>query len=251
MRLVFALAIVALGAVPAAAQQAGDRYGYGPAPRAPTAASAQPLENQGVRALTWASKTQPQAAAAAAAAADLPAAPPRPQSLALAGQYERRQAWTRDLPPPPSARPVARQASAYQPFVPQTPYFDRPQQVAALTPPAVRPATAPAPVPLRAAPAATAARADRGPSLAGAAPVAQPVAKPAQQVAQAAPHAGEGVHFYSLHRAYGLTPDAIPEPPPGQRYVLMGPPDPPRAKPAERDDDDNDDAPAGKPSRPF
>jgi hypothetical protein len=70
-------------------------------------------------------------------------------------------------------------------------------------------------------------------------------------MAQAAPYAGEQVHYYSLHRAYGLTPDAIPEQPPGQRYVLMGPPDAPAAKPAERDDDDNDDAPAGKPSRPF
>ena len=250
MRLFFALAVVALGAAPAAAQQAGDRYGYGPSPRAPSAETAQPIENQNVRALTWASKASPQVAATAA----LPAAPARPQSLALAGQYERRQAWTRDLPPPPSARPVERQPAAYQPFTPQAPYYDRPQQVAALTPPPVRQAAAPvraAPIP-QAAPMPTAAKTDRGPRLAGP-PTTPPAsaAAPARQMAQAAPYAGEQVHYYSLHRAYGLTPDAIPEQPAGQRYVLMGPPDTPAAKPAERDDDDNDDAPAGKPSRPF
>jgi hypothetical protein len=235
MRLVFALAVVALGAAPAAAQQAGDRYGYGPAARGQGAAIAQPLETQGLRVLTWASKAHPQATAPA----DLPMAAARPQSLALAGQYERRQAWTRDLPPPPSARPTGPQPTGYQPFVPQAPYHDRAQQVAALTPPTVRPA------PLRAAPTAPSIKADVGPALAGAAPA------PVRQVAQAAPHAGEQVHYYSLHRAYGLTPDAIPEPPPGQRYVLMGPPDQPQARSADRDDDDNDDAPAGKPSRPF
>lgn len=243
MRLVLALTVVALGAVPAAAQQAGDRYSYGPNPRAQNAAIAQPLENQGVRALTWASKATPQMASTLPA----PAAPARPQSLALAGQLTGRQGWARDLPPPPSARPAAYQPAAYQPFVPQAPYYDRPQQVAALTPPSVRQA----PSPPRAAPPALAAVADRGPPLAGGPASRQAAAAPVRQMAQAAPHAGEQVHYYSLHRAYGLTPDAIPEPPQGQRYVLMGPPDEPHAKPSAHDDDDNDDAPAGKPSRPF
>jgi hypothetical protein len=232
MRLVFALALVALSAAPAAAQSAGDRYGYGPAARGQRVAMAQPLENQGLRALTWASKAAPQAAA-----------PARPQNQAVTGQAERRQAWTRDLPPPPSARPAASQPTAYQPFVPQAPYYDRPQQVAALTPPPVSLAAAS----VRPMPVARQAMADRGPPLAG----APPAAPPARQMAAAAPHAGEQVHYYSLHRAYGLTPDAIPEPPPGQRYVLMGPPDQPQARSADREDDDNDDAPAGKPSRPF
>lgn len=244
MRLLFALAIAALGAVPAAAQQAGDRYGYGANSRAQSAPTAQPLENQGVRALTWTSKARSQPASAAPAAV----ASPRPQSLALAGQFTRGPAWARDLPPPPSARPTTYQPAAYQPFVPQTPYFDRPQQVAALTPPPARTAPAPVPAPLHAAPIAPQARSDHGPPLAGG-----PTASQTAPAPQVAPHAGEGVHYYSLHRAYGLTPDAIPEPPQGQRYVLMGPPDEPRAKAPKRDDDtnDDDDAPAGKPSRPF
>jgi hypothetical protein len=49
----------------------------------------------------------------------------------------------------------------------------------------------------------------RGPVLAGGPPA----------------HAGTEARLYSLHRAYGLQPDAIPEPPAGQRYVLVGPPD--------------------------
>lgn len=246
MRLVLALALVALGAVPAAAQQAGDRYGYGASPRAQGTSIAQPIENQGVRPLTWASKANSQAASALPA----PAASARPPGLAMAGQFAGRQAWTRELPPTPSARPVTRQEAAYQPFVPQTPYFDRPQQLAALTPPPVR--TAPV---VQAAPVAPLAKTDRGPSLAGGPgrPAPAPVAPTlAPQVARATPHAGEQVHYYSLHREYGLTPDAIPEPPQGQRYVLMGPPDEPR-KATKRDDDTNDDedSPVGKPTRPF
>jgi hypothetical protein len=243
MRTLLAFAVVVLGAAPAAAQQAGDRYGYGPNPGAQLAPAAQPLENQGFRTLTWASKVSPRVTQAAPA----PMAPARPQSLALAGQFDRGPARARDLPPPPSAHQAAYQPAAYQPFVPQAPYHDRPQQVAALTPAPTRQP----PAPVRAAPVAPPAKTDRGPPLAGATPASQAVAATRQMAQATAPHAGEQVHYYSLHRAYGLTPDAIPEPPPGQRYVLMGPPDPPRAKAADRDDDDNDDAPAGKPSRPF
>ncbi len=43
------------------------------------------------------------------------------------------------------------------------------------------------------------------------------------------PHAGTEARLYSLHREYGLQPDAIPEPAAGQRYVLVGPPDRPAA----------------------
>ena len=59
---------------------------------------------------------------------------------------------------------------------------------------------------------------------------------PAQQLAQndttAAPAASPavlqptGVHFYSLHREYGLTPDAVVTPK-DRPMVLIGPPDNP------------------------
>ena len=50
-----------------------------------------------------------------------------------------------------------------------------------------------------------------------------------------APAAGGHTRFYSVHRGYGLTPDAIPEPPAGDRYVLIGPPDAPAPKTDEQD----------------
>lgn len=61
------------------------------------------------------------------------------------------------------------------------------------------------------------------PALRASAP--RPVAAPAQpqavaaQTTQPAPRN----HFYSLHREYGLTPDAIPPAPADDRYVLIGP----------------------------
>ncbi len=43
-----------------------------------------------------------------------------------------------------------------------------------------------------------------------------------------APGARSGrAHFYSLHRAYGMTPDAIPPPPVGNNFILVGPPSAP------------------------
>jgi hypothetical protein len=62
-----------------------------------------------------------------------------------------------------------------------------------------------------------------------AAPAPQPAAafaQPASAPAQAQPAQGTtGVHFYSLHRAYGMSPDPIPAPSEGHT-VLIAPPDP-------------------------
>lgn len=229
MRIALALTLVALGAVPAAAQSAGDRYGYGPSPRAVAATASQPLESLGIHPLTWASKSQsPVAPPAADASPAQSMAPVRPQ------------AWARDLPSPVSAAPRRESPSAYQAFQPQAPYGA--QQLAALTPARPQPLMAP---PAPASPPGY--RPPRGPELAGG-PAAKPEAP--QQVAQAAAHGGAPVHYYSLHRGYGLTPDAIPEPPAGQHYVLMGPPDKASAPSSEHDDND-DDTQTGKTSRPF
>ena len=45
--------------------------------------------------------------------------------------------------------------------------------------------------------------------------------------------------LYSLHREYGLSPDAIPAPPKGDNYVLIGPADEPKP---DKDESDKDDA---------
>lgn len=228
MRLPLALTLVALGAFPAAAQSAGDRYGYGPSPRVRAAAVAQPLESLGIRPLTWASKSQS------------PLAPPVAPSAAQSMVPAQPQAWVRDLPPAPPAVARRESPSTYQAFQPQAPYGA--QQLAALTPPIRQALIAPPAPALPPAP-----RPSRGPELAGG-PAARPEAP--QQVAQATAQGGTPVHYYSLHRGYGLTPDAIPEPPAGQHYVLMGPPDKASAPSSEHDDND-DDTQTGKTSRPF
>lgn len=51
-------------------------------------------------------------------------------------------------------------------------------------------------------------------------PASQPQAAPAPAPA---PARSGGAHLYSLHRAYGMTPDAIPPPPIGDNYILVGP----------------------------
>jgi hypothetical protein len=52
-------------------------------------------------------------------------------------------------------------------------------------------------------------------------PVAAPAALPAVQAATAA--RGEQARYYSLHREYGETPDAIPTPEKGQVFLAGGP----------------------------
>ena len=243
MRLVLAFAIAALGATTAVAQSyagsaAGDRYGYGPRPRPASQMAPQTLEAQGVHALSWSSKATPQAATPAPVQ-------PRPTVAAYAGLtgYGGNRAA---LPPAPSAprwRP-----NAYQPFTPQAPYQAAPLQVAALTTPPLQiltPARAAPPAPVPAPPARAAAA--PMPSLAGP-PPPSPAALAPQQVAQAEPRSGEPVHFYSVHRGYSLTPDAIPEPSRDRGYVLIGPSaSAPKDRTTDRDDDDDTD----KSDRPF
>ena len=59
------------------------------------------------------------------------------------------------------------------------------------------------------------------------------------RVADAQPAERSQVHYYSLHRAYGLTPDTIPPPNPNQRMVLIGPGDTASAPKESSDKDDN------------
>lgn len=73
------------------------------------------------------------------------------------------------------------------------------------------------------------------PSATQAAPAA---AAPRQVAAAAAPPprtAGAPTRLYSLHREYGMAPDAIPENGAGSGYVLIGPSDPaPASAPRDR-----------------
>nr|QQZ49633.1 hypothetical protein JKL49_22485 [Phenylobacterium glaciei] len=81
-------------------------------------------------------------------------------------------------------------------------------------------------------------------------PLPEQAAVPAsQKVADASAvtrRTGEGSKLYSMHRAYGLEPDAIPQVEGGDRYVFIGPPDPPVKK-----TDDNDDDSKADDGRPF
>jgi hypothetical protein len=84
-----------------------------------------------------------------------------------------------------------------------------------------------------------------------AAPTAPPTPAPKVAVAALTPTpwaraGGASPRFYSLHREYGMAPDAIPEQSAQPRYVLIGPPDTSKAAPAG--DDDDDQAPASKKS---
>ena len=75
---------------------------------------------------------------------------------------------------------------------------------------------------------------------------AAPVEPPAQAAvaqnetgaaaAQANPAPTSGVHYYSLHREYGLTPDQVTTPK-DRPMVLIGPPDDPT--PQKQDDADD------------
>jgi hypothetical protein len=206
MRLSPLLVAVILGAAPAAAL-AGDRYGngdYAPEPR-PSLMS---------RALGWAHKSDPPQHDQA------PVVYAQPEPLALAGQFLRGRSPTpgaAGLRPSPSDRSQVAYAPVYPAFTPQEPY---------------RPAAARAPVAPPETPTAPPPETPSGsPALAGGLPPYVPPAQAAvstpQRLAEAAPTAhsgGEQARLYSVHRPYGLTPDAIAEPAQGQQgYVLIGP----------------------------
>jgi hypothetical protein len=94
----------------------------------------------------------------------------------------------------------------------------------------------PEPAPAQAAPAPTHALAPP-PAANYAQPAAAPA--PAQQAQAQGPAQGStGVRLYSLHRAYGMSPDPIPEPTEGHT-VLIAAPD--HAAAADRDQDSDQD----------
>lgn len=206
MRLPVLLAAMIAGAVHTAAW-AGDRYGMADA--APPTAQPSFLD----RALGWANKQSP---------SDTDAAPmvyAQPEPMALAGQFLRGRgpAQAGALRPSPSDRSQVAYAPIYPPFVPQEPYRAA----------AVRAAPAPPPAPPEDAPPPEDPTAS--PPLAGGLPAYKPpaparIAAPQHlaEVATAAHGTGEQARLYSVHRPYGLTPDAIPEPAQGQGYVLIG-----------------------------
>lgn len=150
------------------------------------------------------------------------AAPPptgRPEPMPLSGQFTRGRTEAPEptsLPAPP-ARYRAAAAPAYQMFTPQVPL---PLQAQAQRPPASLYGPAPAAVQASVAPQAV------KPVRVAAKPAALPPPPTPQRLAEApvAPRSvGGATRLYSVHRGYGLEPDAIPEAPSDNRYVLIGP----------------------------
>lgn len=180
------LILAVLLASPAAAQTAGDRYGSGDGTGSRPQAPTSVAQRYSGRVLTWSGKVM------AAPAASGPTSP--------------RLANTA-----PQLRGAPQQAAGPAPFQPQAPSAapaSMRQAQAAPIAPTARVAPAPPTTP-KALPTSLYGATSRGPVLAGGLPA----------------HAGTEARLYSLHREYGLQPDAIPEPPAGQRYVLIGPPD--------------------------
>ena len=205
MRAILILSLVTSAlASPVHAQWAGDRYGYGPAPRS-NPASALPATTG--RVLNWSNKS----VAVAEPAADDRGGP----------RYETRAQYE---PQRPIDRPPERLAAL------------SPSPNSSLPPMARQPSRSysPPPVPLELA---------GGPSAQSQYTPPEP---PVRQVAAAG--ASGQARYYSLHREYGLAPDAIPEQPTGARYVLIGP------SPSDglgRDNSGDHDAREGASDRPF
>lgn len=208
----FAVLILAVAPLaPAHAQVVQDRYGPPPAHQASTSGppAASPAAAYSGPMLGWANKRSPRGEPATTTHAPQP-----PQALALAHQFARTAPTQRPTPTPTQASVPPTVQPGYEPVV-------RAPIAPAQAPPDATPALLGGP-PLASLPQ----------SLYGPAPAAAPL----RQVA-AAPSAGGGrTHLYSVHREYGLTPDAIPALPTGDRYVLVGPPDAPPA-PEEAADD--------------
>ena len=232
-RLVF---LAALLASPAVAETGYNRYGQAPAVDV-TQVPGQPMYGPY---LNWANKRMPQLPPTA----PLPVAT-QPVPGPLANAYLNRRLEPEVQPAPAQATPQPTQmASRYQApgattFVPQSPRGYNPLPPAPVQPPRAQPYEArPAPQPLpdslyspppQAQPQAPVARLRP--------PAPPPVAEPVRQVAPpssiaerlaAAPPptaTGPGPRLYSVHRGYGLQPDAIPQAQSGTGYVLIGPAD--------------------------
>ncbi len=201
--LTFSLLTSAL-ATPVHAQWAGDRYGFGPAPK--SAAAAAPSAMAG-RVLSWSNKL--------ATASPLAVSPSQNSSYEARAQNE-----------------------------PTPPLDSVPQRIAALSP-----APDPASRPFARQPVQRFAPAPRSVELAGGPTEPPQYARPEQPIRQVATAGTSGqARYYSLHREYGLAPDAIPEQPTGARYVLIGP------SPSDelgRDNSEDHDSPEGASDKPF
>lgn len=214
--LVLTLTTAAL-ASPAAAQGAMDRYGYS---RVSQSTGGQLPQASPGRVLNWANKASPE-----------------PSSL----QANTAQDYG------DSAEP--QRTATYPGYQVQAPYRPVPQRLAVLsTPPRyIQPQSAP--------PAAQTPPTERQPepvvvgpqrlALAGGPPQSSPPPL-APPVAPSAPAGSGQARYYSLHREYGLTPDAIPEQPLGNRFVLIGPSSNAGQDPAPDKDDES-----GAGDKPF
>lgn len=192
-----------LACAAAASAQTAVQDRYGPPPAAAirhSAPASQGAEPYGGQMLGWAGKRDPAPAQGSAFA------PARPEPMALARQFA----------PPPQA--YAPQAPAPRPTPSVQPGYE-PVLRSALPP-----AAGPAPELLGGPPPASLPTSIYG--QAAAAPAAPAPAPRTYAQASAAPRPG-GSQLYSLHREYGMTPDAIPAPPVGDNYILVGPPDAP------------------------
>ena len=188
MRTLLALSLTAAAlASPAAAQSSMDRYGYGPAPQA---AHRPAMQQPDRHFLNWANKAEASS------------------SNDSQDQQDER-------------------VSSYQAFQPQAPYrAPEPQRYAALVEPPPRAYSPPAYIaPPQVRPEPEAQLAPPRLELAGGPPEQAPSQRvaPVRPMPQAAAGPNGQARYYSLHREYGLTPDAIPEQQLGNNYVLIGP----------------------------
>jgi hypothetical protein len=203
MRAVLAIVVGLACPLTAAAQTAGDRYGPASAARL-NQVSAEAYQG---RALSWANKQ----AVVQTAGVTLPQSP---------APY--------------------RQQPTYAPFQPQTPL---PLQARAVAAPPAQSQMQQPPQPQPAASIYMPPRQQQQQQQPAVQPAPPTQAQPQRVAAMVQPGMGGPTRLYSVHRGYGMTPDAIPEPPAGNRYVLIGPPDAPPG--AKTDDDDAPDARPG------
>jgi hypothetical protein len=209
MRAAFALCAALCATSAVAEPVVQDRYGP-PRRRAPEAAAPAPIAApekvavyQGPM-LGWSGKRVPTAPAAAPTQVAA-----RPDPMPMARSF---RAPTAPVAPPPA--PVA-EPSAAEPALPD-PVVAAPVARAAPPPRSERPLPPPT------------ARAPAPQSLYDAPP---PAATPAAAAPRPAPAAASGAapsRLYSLHREYGMAPDALPPLPARTSYVLIGPGDAPQ-----------------------
>ena len=196
MRVALALAAALAAALPVAAQAADGPLGA--------------LQ----RSFGWAFGREPEPAPA-----PQPLPTGRPEAMPLADQFVRGRTEAPEparLPPPPP-RYRAAAAPPYQMFTPQVPLPLQAQRTAAA------PASLYAAAPIAAQPPVRAVAQQAAPAAPPTAPMVL-AAAPERLAAPAAPRSvGGATRLYSVHRGYGLEPDAIPEGSADNRYVLIGP----------------------------